>query len=173
MNRESIVVIRTGRMEDAKEILAIQREVIAEQVYLVTAPEEFNKTEAEQGAWIKSLLESDRETLLVAETKGKVVGWIVFQSQRRLRLAHSGSFGMMIQKEYRGRGIGRLLLGELLKWAEANPFIEKVSLGVFSTNHRAIALYHSMGFSEEGRKINEIKLSDREYADDILMYKLV
>ena len=173
MNRESIVVIRTGRIADAKELLAIQREVIAEQAYLVTAPEEFNKTVDEQEAWIKSLLESDRETLLVAETEGKVVGWIVFQSQRRLRLAHSGSFGMMIQKEYRGRGIGRLLLGELLNWAEENPFIEKVSLGVFSTNHRAIALYQSMGFSEEGRKINEIKLSDREYADDILMYKLV
>ncbi len=30
-----------------------------------------------------------------------------------------------------------------------------------------------MGFIEEGRKIKEIKLSENEYIDDILMYKMV
>jgi hypothetical protein len=30
-----------------------------------------------------------------------------------------------------------------------------------------------MGFIEEGRKIKEIKLSENEYKDDILMYKMV
>jgi ribosomal protein S18 acetylase RimI-like enzyme len=66
-----------------------------------------------------------------------------------------------------------LLLTALLEWAERNPLIEKVSLGVFSTNYRAISLYKSMGFIEEGRKIKEFKTSENEYIDDILMYKLV
>jgi len=30
-----------------------------------------------------------------------------------------------------------------------------------------------MGFLEEGRKINEIKLNDKQYIDDVLMYKMV
>ena len=60
-----------------------------------------------------------------------------------------------------------------LDWAEKNPLIEKVSLGVLSTNYRAIALYKSMGFVEEGRKIKEIKINENEYVDDILMYKFV
>jgi len=30
-----------------------------------------------------------------------------------------------------------------------------------------------MGFLEEGRKINEFKINDHEYWDDVLMYKLV
>jgi RimJ/RimL family protein N-acetyltransferase len=60
-----------------------------------------------------------------------------------------------------------------LAWAEQHPSIEKVSLGVFSTNERAITLYKKMGFIEEGRKIKEFKMSDDEYIDDVLMYKLV
>ncbi len=70
-------------------------------------------------------------------------------------------------------GIGKELIEALLDWAEANPLIEKVSLGVFSTNHRAISLYKRLGFIEEGRKIKEFKMSENEYVDDIIMYKLV
>ncbi len=46
-------------------------------------------------------------------------------------------------------------------------------LGVFSTNYRAIALYKRMGFIEEGRKVNEVKLNEKEDMDDILMFKLM
>lgn len=102
-----------------------------------------------------------------------MIGWIVFQSHTRKRLSHTGSFGVMIDKEYRGLGMGKLLIRALLEWAEKNPLIEKVSLGVFSTNQRAIALYKSLGFVEEGRKVNEIRMNDNEYVDDVLMYKLV
>lgn len=78
---------------------------------------------------------------------------------------------MMVLNKY--RGLSKLLIENLLKWAKYNPYIEKISLGVFSTNERAIALYKKMGFVEEGRKINEIKLHDNEYIDDVLMYKMV
>jgi len=30
-----------------------------------------------------------------------------------------------------------------------------------------------MGFVEEGRKINEIKLHNNKYIDDVLMYRMV
>lgn len=99
------------------------------------------------------ILRNDNETLMVADFNGKIVGWILFHSQSRKRFAHVGSFGMMIAKDYRENGIWQLLIQSLLNWAEKHPVIEKVCLGVFSTNHRAIALYKKMGFSEEGRKI--------------------
>ena len=37
----------------------------------------------------------------------------------------------------------------------------------------AIALYRKNGFVEEGRRIQEVKMADGRYVDDILMYKLV
>jgi RimJ/RimL family protein N-acetyltransferase len=166
-------IIRTGRLEDAEAVLAIQNSVISESEYLITVSEEFNKTPVQQREWLQRLLENEKETIIVAEINGEVVGWIVFHSQNRKRLSHTGSFGMMIHKNYRGMGIGKMLLTGLLEWAERNPLIEKVSLGVFSTNNRAISMYKSMGFIEEGRKIKEFRINENEYVDDILMYKLV
>ena len=137
-------------------------------------PEEFTKTLSQQQEWVQGILDNENETLIVAEKDGEVVGWIVFQTTpNRKRLSHTGSFGMMIRKGFRELGIGEFLLKALLEWAVKNPLIEKVSLGVFSTNKRAISLYKKMEFIEEGRKINEFKLNDHEYVDDILMYKLV
>ncbi|WP_285769464.1 GNAT family N-acetyltransferase [Peribacillus sp. SI8-4] len=166
-------MIRTGEWKDAEAVLAIQHAVISEGEYFIAVSDEFNKTEQQQRDWIEQLLENDRETIIVAEMKGEVIGWIAFQTEKRKRLSHKGSFGLMISNKYREMGIGKKLLGALLDWAEANPLIEKVSLGVFSTNHRAISLYKKMGFVEEGRKIREYKLNDHDYLDDILMYKLV
>ncbi|MDQ0882185.1 RimJ/RimL family protein N-acetyltransferase [Peribacillus sp. V2I11] len=165
--------VRTGELEDAEAVLDIQNAVISEGEYFIAVSEEFNKTPEQQRDWIRRLLENERETIIVAELNGAVMGWIVFQAENRKRMSHKGSFGMMIRKNYRGEGIGKELIKALLEWAEANPFIEKVSLGVFSTNQRAISLYKKMGFVEEGRKVKEFKISEREYVDDIIMYKMV
>ena len=78
---------------------------------------------------------------------------------------------MMVEKAYRCRGIGEELLGALLLWAEENPFIEKVSGSVLSKNNGANALYKKMGFSEEGRKVDEVKIHNT-YIDEILLYKI-
>ncbi|WP_242220533.1 GNAT family N-acetyltransferase [Bacillus cereus group sp. BfR-BA-01380] len=167
-------IVRTGKIEDAEALLDIQKAVVSEGEFLISVSEEFNKTSSQQKEWVQNILESENETLIVAEKDGEVVGWIVFEmTKNRKRLSHTGSFGMLIRKGHRELGIGKMLLKTLLEWAEKNPFIEKVSLGVFSTNHRAISLYKKMGFIEEGRKIKEFKFNDNEYVDDILMYKLV
>lgn len=165
--------MRTGEINDAKSILDIQRDVITENKYLISVSVEFDKTLEQQRIWIQRILENDRQTLIVAEKGEEIIGYIAFESPNRERLAHTGSFEMMIHRDYRGNGIGKMLLCELLTWAEKNPLIEKVSLGVLSTNKRAISLYLSMGFAEEGRKNKEIKMGENEYADDVLLFKFV
>ena len=169
----SAILIRTGTLEDAEAILAIQHSVISEDDYFITVSEEFNRTQEQQREWIQGLLDHERQTLLVAECNGAVVGLIDFRSPSSKRMSHTGSFGVMISKDHRGMGIGKMLLKALLDWAELNPLIEKVNLGVFSTNHRAISLYKKMGFVEECRKIKEIKLNETEYIDDLIMCKFV
>lgn len=170
---EQQIKVRVAVEEDAATMLEIQKEVLAEEDFLITTVEEFQQTIDGQKEWIQAKLANERETIFIAQYEEKMVGWLIFQSPHRKRLAHTGTFGMMVLKEYRGLGIGKLLLEKMITWAEHNPYIEKISLGVFSTNERAIALYKKMGFVEEGRKINEIKLHDNEYIDDVLMYKMV
>jgi RimJ/RimL family protein N-acetyltransferase len=166
------LVIREGVIKDAEDMLRIQKEVIEEKDFLLTDPKEFNKTVDDQEQWIQRILQNSRENILIAEVEGKMAGWSTFQSPNRVRLNHTGSIGMMVQKEYRNMHIGRELLMALLAWAENYAEIEKACLGVLSTNERAIHLYQTLGFKEEGRKVKEVKIDDR-YVDDILMYKHV
>ncbi|MBN3555626.1 GNAT family N-acetyltransferase [Fictibacillus nanhaiensis] len=170
---EKKITIRTVRVEDAEAVLHIHREVISEHDYFIALPTEFKKTIEDHQEWVSNILNNERETMLVAEYENNVVGWIVFLSQERMRMHHIGSFAIMLQKEWRNRGIGKLMIQELLSWAEKHPVIEKVTLGTFSTNTRAIELYKKLGFIEEGRKVREFKFGNREYVDDVLMYKLV
>ena len=172
-NKETHAFLRVVTIDDAEVLLEIQSEVAMENKYLISVIEEFELSIEKQRDSVQSTLENPRETLIVAEAMGFVVGYIVFRSNKTLRLSHTGTFTTMIKKDYRGLGIGKLLITELLNWAEQNPLIEKVSLGVLSTNQRAIALYKSVGFEEEGRKVKEVKFHDGLYVDDVLMYKLV
>ncbi len=167
------VTIRSVRLEDAEAILNLNREIISEGEFFIVVEQEYEKTLEQQIQSIQNVIQNERETMLIAAIDGVLVGTIVFSSRNLKRLSHTGTISISIKKEYRNMGIGNLLLKELLAWAEQNPFIEKVSLGVLATNHRAIALYKKLGFVEEGRKIKEVKLYDNEYIDDILMYKLV
>ncbi|XXM70818.1 N-acetyltransferase family protein [Lysinibacillus sphaericus] len=167
-------IIRNVKVEDAEALLDIGTSIISEGEYFIVVSEEVEKKPLhEEKERIQRILENRKETIIVAEVNGIVVGSIEFRSQTRKRLAHTGSVSMSITNKYRGRGIGKALLKALLDWAEENPLIEKVSLGVFSTNQRAISLYKQMGFVEEGRLMKEYKLDHGEYIDDILMCKFV
>ncbi len=58
------------------------------------------------------------------------------------------------------------LAGHSLRWYN-------IGLSVFANNVDAIRLYKRLGFVEEGRQPREMKLRDREYADNVLMYRFV
>src|SRR5690625_1204541 len=93
------IKIRTAELEDDARILQIQEEVIAEEDFLTTDSREIFKTVEQQRDKIKKILQNDREIILVAEIQNEIVGWLVFLSPGRIRLSHTGSFGMMIQKD--------------------------------------------------------------------------
>ena len=93
-------------------------------------------------------------------------------SNARKKLLHTVEFGMSVLRELRNKGIGGLLLKELINWADKNPLIEKITLQVFLNNERAIYLYKKSGFQEEGRLIKAIKLDNNKYVDNVLMYRM-
>ena len=112
------VVIREGTITDAEMMWKIQKELVKEEVFLLTDPTEFNKMGDDQKQWIERILQNSRENFFIAEIDDQMVGWIVFQSPNRIRLNHTGTFGMAVLKGYRNRQIGRKLLEALLKWTE-------------------------------------------------------
>lgn len=87
--------------------------------------------------------------VLVAETDGRVVG-VAGLHLGKGRGRHAGTIGISIHDDYQGRGIGRALMAALLDLADNHLNLERVELDVRSDNTRAIALYKSLGFIEEG-----------------------
>lgn len=63
---------------------------------------------------------------------------------------HVRVLAMSVLDGYRGRGIGNELMARGLEWARKEEGVEKVTLGVFSSNQRAFRLYENFGFEVEG-----------------------
>lgn len=173
LKKSEPVTIRSAIEADAEQILNLAKAVIAEEIHQLTASEEFKMTLDEEQKWISSNLEKPYAIVLIAITDGEIVGILDFSSGHRNRIAHTGEFGMSVAKAYRNKGIGSLLLESLFKWAKETNKIEKINLQVHATNENAIQVYKKMGFSVEGTRKKELKYSDNEYVDSILMAKFV
>lgn len=168
-----LITIRSAVSDDAAAMVALGRAVVAEGEFAVTHPDEFDLTEEQERDWIRQHLDDPGKLLLVAETSGEMIGSLFVESGSRKRLAHRGVLHMSVSRDWRSRGVGTALLGSLIHWAQAHPILEKLSLAVLATNHRAIGLYRKHEFVEEGRPVREIKFGTDQYVDDILMYQFV
>jgi RimJ/RimL family protein N-acetyltransferase len=167
------VLIRTASPQDALSLLEVRRSVVEEGQYTLTEPDEFTTTAGDVRQAIEEHLEKPGCLYLVAGLGRRVVGLLRFSNGRHRRTAHAGTLMVLVQAGHRDKGIGTALLQSLIDWATENPLIEKLTLAVFSTNHRAIALYRKLGFQEEGRCPRDMKLADGTYIDSVLMYRFV
>ncbi|MEO0337320.1 MAG: GNAT family N-acetyltransferase, partial [Pseudomonadota bacterium] len=82
---------------------------------------------------------------------------------------HRVQMGMSVHPQWRGQGIGRALLQAAVDYCVAHPLIRKFELGVIEQNSKALALYESFGFREEGRSKRGFFSDDKKYLDEILM----
>jgi RimJ/RimL family protein N-acetyltransferase len=86
---------------------------------------------------------------------------------------HVGLFGISISKNFREEGIGSLLMQLTISEAVKNiPFLEIVTLCVFSNNKIGLEMYKKQGFLEYGRLPKGVKL-EGGYVDHVMMYKNV
>jgi RimJ/RimL family protein N-acetyltransferase len=166
-------VVRSAQPVDAAALLAYIRPVAEETEFFVLEPDEFPATEEEERKWVQDHLDSPGKLLLLAEAAGTIIGSLSFEDGPYRRIAHRGSLGIAVVRQWRGQGVGTALLRTLLEWAEASPLIEKVCLEVFATNESAIRLYEKLGFVEEGRRLREIKRGPGDYVDAVAMCRFV
>ena len=90
-----------------------------------------------------------------------------------LSIKHIGSFGITIDVDYRGEGIGKLLMGLVIKESIKNmQDLKIIKLECFASNPIAPNLYKKMGFIEYGRLPSGLKRQGG-FVDEVLMYKLV
>ena len=101
----------------------------------------------------------------------KLVGWIDYNRGNFPEIEHIASLGMGLKRDYRGKGLGKALLGKCLESAKEGGIV-KMELEVFASNTVAEKLYRKSGFVEEGRKVRGRKFNGK-YEDLICMYKML
>ncbi|WP_199613638.1 GNAT family N-acetyltransferase [Paenibacillus alkalitolerans] len=167
---QMLISLRSPTVSDAPRLHTFVKDLLSsEQEYLLTTPTEFHLTAAQQAEWIEKLYKQENSVIIIAEKDQSIIGLLDFQGARKNKMAHVGSFGLSVRSGYRGRGIGRVLINNLIEWVNQREQIEKICLEVFSNNAAAIKLYKSVGFIEEGRQARQIRLEDGRYLDLIQM----
>jgi len=112
---------------------------------------------------------SKQSAVLTALWDGVPCGIANLYLQPYKKLAHQCLFAIIVDEKYRGKGIGRKLLEELLLMAKEKFKLEMIHLEVYEGNP-AIRLYQRMGFIQYGAQRHFIKDEGR-YLTKILMQK--
>lgn len=106
---------------------------------------------------------------LVAEQGDEIVGHLLLDPMPLAANSHICTLTVVVYPKWQGRGFGRQLLVHALQWAGMTPKVRKIELMVRATNERAVHLYKSLGFLEEGRIRKRVKTIADVYLDDIAM----
>lgn len=163
------ILIREARTQDAEEIIEVVKEYVEESDFIPYIKGEFNPTIEEEINWIQSLNNQPNSLLLFAICDNKIVGNISLNGSQRQMMKHTACIGIGVLKEWRHLGIGSVLFECAIRWAKANPVIERLWLETYSNNEIGLSTYRKFGFEEEGRQTKHIKIAESNYIDNIIM----
>jgi len=122
---------------------------------------------AEQNALWVAVNRARANPLYVALEQDRVIGWCEIRREVLPGRGHMGTLGIGVRKPFRGAGLGRRLMDAALADAWTRGF-ERIELWVRAPNVAAISLYSKVGFVEEGRRRDAVRLDDGP-EDELLM----
>jgi L-amino acid N-acyltransferase YncA len=161
------LAVRPASESDAEAIARIYNQGIEDRV--ATLETEL-RTAEERRRWMSA--RGPRHPVIVAEAAGAVVGWASLnQFNPRLAYQHVADLSVYVEREWRGKGVGRRLLEALIELARGIGY-HKMVLSAFPFNQSGMALYERLGFRTVGI-YKEQGLLDGKWVDTIIMEKLL
>jgi len=159
--------VRTATLDDAEAIRSIYNpEVLESTVTFDLVP----RTLDEQRGWLAA--RSGAHAVLVAEDAGEVVGFGSL-SPYKDRPAYSTTVedSVYVRRDQQGRGLGRLLLAELLSVATLHGF-HAVMARIVGGHDASIGLHAALGFEVVGTE-REVGRKFGRWLDVVLMQRLL
>ncbi len=167
------VIIQEAQESDAPQLIAFVRELADEpNIGIGLSPGDFKLTVEEEQKIVRDFAASKNSIFLVAESQEHIIGILSCKGGQRRTIHHATTLGMSVGKEWRGKGVGNLLMRRAIEWAKQTKLISRIELYVFTTNAVGIHLYKKFGFVVEGQRRKSI-YRDGEYHDDLMMALLL
>jgi len=161
-------LIRPTAPGEAAAIVALQDAVAAEGEFIAALPGDREPVEEE--LLLSGILASGGLSLSL-DVDTTLSGHLVVMRRTNRHEAHVGDVAIIVGNASRGLGLGRALMETAIEWARAVR-LGKLCLAVFTTNERAIGLYRSLGFVDEGVLRGQVRLTDGD-RDVLLMGRLL
>jgi RimJ/RimL family protein N-acetyltransferase len=163
------VTLREASVDDAEELISVVKKYIEDSEYIPYTKGEFNPAIEFEKEWIQALNNQKNSLLLLAMHNDKIIGNISVNGSQRNMAVHTACIGIGLLREWRNQGIGSILFNSVIEWAKKNSQLEILWLETYVTNKEGIALYRKYGFEQDGIQKDFIKISDNEYADNLMM----
>lgn len=167
------LVVDRGVPADGADVLGLYERVLNEDRWFIAGVDELALDPETQGAQIGWLNRRENCVFLTGRIQRALVGAVKVTGGDLRRTQHVGRLEIFVDTSVRGGGVGRALMNAAISWAEESPRIKKLSLNVFDDNPRAIHLYTTLGFVEEGRRLGEYRERDGRLRGDVLMARPV
>jgi ribosomal protein S18 acetylase RimI-like enzyme len=121
------------------------------------------------GAVAESLDETSGRYIFGAFIGDTLVGIVGVGRESGLKESHCGFIrSMYVAPSARQQGIGKILMGHAMRFAEAMPGLRQITLAVTAGNHAAIATYERFGFKVCGTVPEALHVAGLYY-DEIQM----
>ena len=144
-------VLRNGDAQDGQALFDNFMLTHAQTDWLLSYPDENSLDAAQEAAFLKEKAMSPNEIEIIAEIDGKVVGSAgIERVGHKDKVKHRAEFGISVDKDCWGLGIGRALTRACIECAKTAGYLQ-LELQAVEANERAVALYRSEGFVEYGR----------------------
>ncbi|MGH9348103.1 MAG: GNAT family N-acetyltransferase [Vicinamibacterales bacterium] len=103
--------------------------------------------------------------VIVGAFAPELIGIAAVTRDSHLKRSHKAELhGMYVRPEFRGRGLGRTILSEVLRLAWQMPGLEEIQLIVATHNREAASLYRQAGFREVWTESRALRVEGR-YVD--------
>lgn len=164
------VRVRSARPRDARPLARLLESVAQEtRPTLLIRPGESTAKFWRRRIAVASL--DYRSLFLLSVLEGELVGNLDLVRDAHPNSSHVVWIGVSVGREWRGLGVGSILLETAVDWAAASG-VEKLVLGVFPENTRAVAFYERRGFTCEGLRRAQYQRGGR-YHDEVLMTRFL
>ena len=139
LKNDKICLIRNAVREDAQEVLNIFIITHEQTDFLSSYKDEITFDVTFEKQFLTEKENSDKEVYLCAVVDGHIIGIAGLNQKGQNKIRHRAEFGMAIEKDFWGLGIGRVLAMSCIE-CEKNEGYSQLKLEVASENIKANAL---------------------------------